>query len=90
MAAKNGGKTILGNVASTLSSYPVGQKFCRNRSILQVESNFMFFAVLAKTQNSHHFWGEENVLKIDKSIFLVGENFDKIALSRTVKEIEEN
>ena len=38
-----------------------------------------------------HFWGGENFLKITKSTmlrYLWVENFDKIALSRTVKEIE--
>ena len=37
-------------------------------------------------------WGGENFLKIAKSIFLRYplENFDEIALSRTVKEIEAN
>ena len=33
MAAKSGGKTILGKVASGLYKYPVGQKFRRNCSI---------------------------------------------------------
>ena len=38
-------------------------------------------------------WGGENFLKIAKSTFLRYpwvENFDEIALSRTVKEIEAN
>ena len=36
-------------------------------------------------------WGGENCLKIAKSTFLrYPENFDEIALSRTVKEIEAN
>ena len=38
-------------------------------------------------------WGGENLLKIAKSIFLrypEVKNFDEIALSRTVKEIEAN
>ena len=33
MAAKNGGKTIFGKVASRLSIYPGGQKYRQNRSI---------------------------------------------------------
>ena len=40
-----------------------------------------------------HFWGGEIFLKIAKSTFsdtLRVENFDEIALSRTVKEIEAN
>ena len=40
-----------------------------------------------------NFWGGENFLKIAKSAFLGTlwvENFDEIALSRTIKEIEAN
>ena len=47
----------------------------------------------SKIQNGRHFWGEENFLKIGKSIFLDTlwvENFYEIALSRTVKEKEGN
>ena len=52
------------------------------------------FSILGKNskiQNGRHFWGGENFLKIAKSTFrdtLWVENFDEIALSRTVKEIE--
>ena len=49
---------------------------------------------LAKIQNGRHFWGGENFWKIAKSIHSLDtlwvENFDEIALSRTVKEIEGN
>ena len=53
------------------------------------------FCLWQKFENSNgrHFWGGENFLKTAKSTFLryaVGENFDEIALSRTVKEIEAN
>ena len=67
---------------------------------------FAIFGKNSKNQNGHHFWGGENFLKIANSTFLrypVGrkfrrnrsishrvENFDEIALSRTVKEIEAN
>ena len=56
----------------------------------------MCFSILGKNskiQNGRHFWGGENFLKTTKITFLrypVGENFDEIALSRTVKEIEAN
>ena len=42
---------------------------------------------LGEDINGRHFWGGENFLKIDT---LWVENFDEIALSRTVKEIEAN
>ena len=54
------------------------------------------FSILGKNskiQNGCHMWGVENFLKIAKSTFLRYlwiENFDEIALSRTVKEIEAN
>ena len=65
---------------------------------------FAIFGKNSKIQNGRHFWGGENFWKIAKIAFLrypVGrkrlhsldtlwvENFDEIALSRTVKEIEE-
>ena len=46
-----------------------------------------------KIQNGRHMWEEEKFLKIAKSTFsdtLWVKNFDEIALSRTVKEIEAN
>ena len=54
---------------------------------------FAIFGKNSKIQNGRHFWGGENFLKIVKITFLrypVGRNFDEIALSRTVKEIEGN
>ena len=54
------------------------------------------FSILGKNskiQNGRHMWGGENFLKIAKSTFLRYpwiKNFDEIALSRTVKEIEAN
>ena len=54
------------------------------------------FSILGKNskiQNGRHMWGGENFLKIAKSTFLRYpwiENFDEIALSRMVKEIEAN
>ena len=52
---------------------------------------FCVFPFLAKIQNGRHFWGGENFLKINNihsSHTLRVENFDEIALSRTVKEIQ--
>ena len=47
----------------------------------------------SKIQNGRHMWGGEIVWKLQRVHFLdtlLVENFDKIALSRTVKEIEAN
>ena len=54
---------------------------------------FAIFGKNLKIQNGRHFWGGKIFLKIAKITFLrypVGRNFDEIALSRTVKEIEAN
>ena len=69
----------------------------QNRSlsgtVKEIEGNLCFciFGKNMKIQNGRHFWGGENFLKIANSTFLrypVVENFDEIALSCTVKEIE--
>ena len=64
-----------------------------SRTVKEIEPNLCFaiFGKNSKIQNGRHFWGGEIFLKIAKSTFVgypVGENFDEIALSRTVKEIE--
>ena len=66
-----------------------------SRTVKEIEANLCFaiFGKNSKIQNSRHFWGGENFLKITKSTFLGTlrvENFDEIALARTVKEIEAN
>ena len=66
-----------------------------SRTVKEIEANLCFaiFGKNSKIQNGRHFWGGENFLKIAKTTMLrypVGENFDEIALSRTVKEIEAN
>ena len=68
---------------SILHIYPVGQKFHRNRSIshsLGDTSNFKFYHFVknSKIQNGHHFWKEENFLRIEPSIlhiYPVGQKF---------------
>ena len=80
---------------STFLTYPVGRKFRRNcslsRTVKEIEANLCFaiFGKNSKIQNGRHFWGGENFLK---RVYLLDtlrvENFDEIALSRTVKEIE--
>ena len=64
-------------------------------TVKEIEANLCFsiFGKNSKIQNGRHFWGEENILKIAKSTLsdsLWVENFDEIALSHTVKEIEAN
>ena len=66
-----------------------------SRTVKEIEANLCFaiFGKNSKIQNGHHFWGGENFWKIAKIAFLrypVSRNFHKIALSRTVKEIEAN
>ena len=67
-----------------------------SRTVKEIEANLCFaiFGENLKIQNGRHFWGGENFLKIAKSTFpfdtLWVENFNEIALSRTVKEIEAN
>ena len=79
--------------------YPVGEHFdeiALSRTVKEIEAN-LFFAIFGKNskiQNGRHFWGGENFLEIaldcNCSDTLWVENFDEIALSRTVKEIEAN
>ena len=64
-------------------------------TVKEIEANLCFaiFGKNSKIQNGRHFWGGENFLKIANITFfrsLRVENFDEIALSRTVKEIEAN
>ena len=60
---------------------------------IEANSCFSIFSKNSKNQNGRHFWGGENFLKIARihSLHTLWvENFDEIALSRTVKEIEGN
>ena len=63
-----------------------------SRMVKEIEAILCFaiFGKNSKIQNGHHFWGGENFLKIAIycSNTLWVENFDEIALSRTVKEIQ--
>ena len=67
-----------------------------SRTVKEIEANLCFaiFGKNSKIQNGRHFWGGENIfwkLQILHSLdTLWVENFDEIALSRTVKEIEAN
>ena len=66
-------------------------KIAISHTVKEIEANLCFaiFGKYSKIQNGRHFWGGENFLKTAKITFLrypVGKNFDKIALSRTVKK----
>ena len=67
-----------------------------SRTVKEIEANLCFaiFGKNSKIQNGRHFWGGEHFLKIAKSTYSLDtlwvENFDEIALSRMVKEIEAN
>ena len=64
-----------------------------SRTVKEIEANLCFaiFGKNSKIQNGRHFWGGENFLQRLHSLdTLWVENFDEIALSRTVKEIEAN
>ena len=86
------GKIFLKTAKITLLRYPVGENFDEitlSCTVKEIEANLCFaiFGKNSKIQNGRHFWGGENVLKIAKSTFLRYlwvENFDQIALSRTV------
>ena len=63
--------------------------------VKEIEANLCFaiFGKNSKIQNGRHFRGGEIIFKIAKNTmlkYLWVENFDEIALSRTVKEIEGN
>ena len=63
--------------------------------VKEIEGN-LWFSILGKNskiQNGRHMWEEENFGKLQRvhcSDTLWVENFDEIALSHTVKEIEAN
>ena len=66
-----------------------------SRTVKEIEANLCFaiFGKNSKIQNGRHFRGGEIFFKIAKNTmlkYLWVENFDEIALSRMVKEIEGN
>ena len=66
-----------------------------SRTVKEIEAILCFaiFGKNSKNQNGRHFWGGENFFKLQRVHSLDNlwvENFDEIALSRTVKEIEAN
>ena len=66
-----------------------------SRTVKEIEANLCFaiFGKNLKIQNGRHFWGGKIFGKLQRLHSLDTlwvENFDEIALSRTVKEIEAN
>ena len=66
-----------------------------SRTVKEIEANLCFaiFGKTSKIQNGRHFGGGENfwkVARVHSLDTLWVENFEEIALSRTVKEIEGN
>ena len=66
-----------------------------SRMVKEIEANscFAIFGKNSKIQNGRHFWGGEIFWKLQRLHSLDTlwvENFDEIALSHTVKEIEGN
>ena len=61
-----------------------------SRTVKEIEANscFAIFGKNSKIQNGCHFWGGGNFFENCKEY--IPENFDEIALSHTVKEIEAN
>ena len=62
-----------------------------SRTVKEIEANLCFaiFGKNSKIQNGRHFWGGK-LQRLHSLDTLWVENFDEIALSRTVKEIEAN
>ena len=94
-----GGEIFLKIAKITFFRYPVGRKFRRNRSISHSygdRSNFVFCHFWQKFENSKwlSFLGREKFFfklpRVQCSDTLWIENFDEIAPSHTVKEIEAN
>ena len=83
MAAKSSGKVnFVKSCQYTLDTPGVENfdKIALSRTVKEIEANLCVFHFLAKIQNSLHFWGEENFLKIAKSTLLrypVGRKFQR-------------
>ena len=59
-AAKSGRKTIFWKIASRLCRYPVGQTFCRNRSISLRFQDKQVFVFNAEIQDGCQKWQEND------------------------------
>ena len=87
---KVAGKQFLQKVARRLCRSPVGQKFCRNRSILFRFRDKHVFVIYAEIQDGCQKWRENNFCKkspVDSANILRVKNFVEIAPSCSVSEI---
>ena len=92
------GKFFLKIAKSTFLRYLWVENFdeiALSHTVKEIEANscFAIFDKNSKIQYGRHFWGGKFFLKLPRvqcSDTLWVENFDEIALSRTVKEIEAN
>ena len=84
------GTIFLRKVGSTLCSYPAGQKFRQNRSILLHFRNKWVFAFNAEIQDGHQKWRENyfcEKLPVDSADALWVKILVEIALSHSISEI---
>ena len=84
------GEKILRKVTSKLCRYPVGQKFCGNRSILLHFQDKQVFAFNAEIQDGRQKWRKNNFSEkspVDSADTLWVKNFVEIALPCSVSEI---
>ena len=90
MAAKSGGKTIFGKVASRLCRYSRSQKFCRNCSISLRFQDKHIFAFYTEIKDGRQKWWKNDFLgKLteDSQDTPWVKNFVEIALSHSVSEM---
>ena len=90
------GRKFFGKLQRVVCRYTLSvenfNEIALSRMVKEIETNLCFciFGENLKIQNGHHFWGEENFLKIANSTLLNYPVGRRIALSRTIKEIEAN
>ena len=81
---------FLGKVASRRCRYPVGQKFCQNRSIPLCFRDKRVLAFYAEIQDVHQKWREKDFWEKSPVYFrdtLWVKNFVEIALSHSISEV---
>ena len=95
MAAIFGEGTIFGKLQRVHSLDTLWENFdeiALSHTVKEIEGN-LCFSIFGKNSKCRHFWGGENFLNLQRVHSLDTlwvENFDEIALSHTVKEIEGN
>ena len=81
---------IFWKITSTLCRYPVGQKFCRNRSILLRFQDKRLIVFNAEIQDGCQKWQENNIWEksvVDFAATLWVKTFVEITQSRSIFEI---